>query len=95
MKIGYLLVSCVSAICICIVADAQRIKGSDTLLPLTQELAEEYLAGHPDAEVIVTGGGSGVGIAALPENTTDIAMASRRIKFGEKMKFAPVQITRS
>ena len=88
MKIGYLLVSCVSAICICIVADAQRIKGSDTLLPLTQELAEEYLAGHPDAEVIVTGGGSGVGIAALPENTTDIAMASRRIKFGEKMKFA-------
>ena len=56
---------------------AQRVKGSDTLLP--QE---------PDAEVIVTGGGSGVGIAALPENTTDIAMASRQIKFSEKMKFA-------
>ena len=36
----------------------------------------------------MTGGGSGVGIAALPENTTDIAMASRRIKFSEKMKFA-------
>lgn len=67
---------------------AQRVKGSDTLLPLTQELAEEYLEEHPDGEVIVTGGGSGVGIAALMENTTDIAMASRRIKFGEKMKFA-------
>ena len=69
-------------------AKAQRIKGSDTLLPLTQSLAEEYLAEHPGAEIIVTGGGSGVGIAALMENTTDIAMASRSIKFGEKMKFA-------
>lgn len=72
------------------VSSAQRVKGSDTLLPLTQELAEQYLEKHPESEIIVTGGGSGVGIAALPENTTDIAMASRRIKFGEKMKFAEI-----
>lgn len=71
-------------------AEAQRIKGSDTLLPLTQELAEQYIDAHPGTEIIVTGGGSGVGIAALPENTTDIAMASRRIKFSEKMKFAGI-----
>ena len=69
-------------------AEAQRIKGSDTLLPLTQELAEEYIEGHTSGEVIVTGGGTGVGIASLMENTTDIAMASRSMKFGEKMKFA-------
>ena len=65
---------------------AQRIKGSDTVLPLTQTLSEEYLKTNPSASVTVTGGGSGVGISALLDGTTDIAMASRRIKFGEKMK---------
>ena len=65
---------------------AQRIKGSDTVLPLTQTLSEIYMNSHPDATITVTGGGSGVGISALLDGTTDIAMASRRIKFSEKMK---------
>ena len=44
-------------------------------------------AGHdPSATVTVTGGGSGVGISALLDGTTDLAMASRKIKFSEKMK---------
>lgn len=38
----------------------------------------------PDRRVTVTGGGTGVGISALMDNTTDIAMASRPIKFSEK-----------
>ena len=75
---------------LCSAVQAQRIKGSDTVLPLTQELSERFLKKHPSSEIVVTGGGSGVGLAALPENTTDIAMASRRIKFGEKMKFAKI-----
>ena len=86
----YALALTLCSLLVCRSADAQRVKGSDTLLPLTQELAEQYIDEHPGTEVIVTGGGSGVGIAALPENTTDIAMASRRIKFGEKMKFAEI-----
>ncbi len=65
---------------------AQRIKGSDTVLPLTQELAETYMKNHPEAALTVTGGGSGVGISALLDGTTDLAMASRRIKFSEKMR---------
>lgn len=67
-------------------ANAQKIKGSDTVLPLSQMEAEEYMKVNPSAEVTVTGGGSGVGISALMEETTDIAQASRRMKFDEKQK---------
>lgn len=66
--------------------NAQRIKGSDTVLPVAQQTAEEYMKENPNARVTVTGGGSGVGISALLDGTTDIAMASRAIKFSEKMK---------
>lgn len=65
---------------------AQRIKGSDTVLPVAQQTAERFMALNPDAWVTVTGGGTGVGISALMDGTTDIAMASRPIKFSEKMK---------
>ena len=68
------------------VAAAQKIKGSDTVLPVSQEAAESYMAAHPGGRVTVTGGGSGVGISALLDGTTDIAMASRSIKFSERMK---------
>ncbi|MEY8705754.1 PstS family phosphate ABC transporter substrate-binding protein [Bacteroides faecichinchillae] len=67
-------------------ANAQRIKGSDTVLPIAQQTAEQFMKQHPDGRVTVTGGGTGVGISALMDNTTDIAMASRPIKFSEKMK---------
>ena len=65
---------------------AQRIKGSDTVLPVAQQAAERFMALNPDARITVTGGGTGVGISALLDGTTDIAMASRPIKFSEKMK---------
>ena len=65
---------------------AQRIKGSDTVLPIAQQTAERFMILNPSARVTVTGGGTGVGISALLDQTTDIAMASRAIKFSEKMK---------
>jgi len=65
---------------------AQKIKGSDTCLPLTQTEAEIYMNKNKSARITVTGGGSGVGISALMEGTTDIAMASRKMKFDEKVK---------
>ena len=45
--------------------NAQRIKGSDTVLPIAQQTAERFMQEDPDARVTVTGGGSGVGISAL------------------------------
>ena len=63
-----------------------KIKGSDTVLPLTQKEAEIYLKKNAGSSIMVTGGGSGVGISALMNGTTDIAQASRSLKLDEKMK---------
>jgi phosphate transport system substrate-binding protein len=63
-----------------------KVKGSDTVLPLSQKEAETYMKQNPSAKITVIGGGSGVGIAAFLDGTTDIAMASRKIKMSEKMK---------
>jgi phosphate transport system substrate-binding protein len=65
---------------------AQKIKGSDTVLPLSQKQAESFMKANPSKTVSVTGGGSGVGISALIDGTTDIAQSSRKIKFAEKQK---------
>ena len=64
----------------------QKVKGSDTVLPLAQKEAEVYMKKNTAARITVTGGGSGVGISSLIDNTTDIAMASRKMKLSEKMK---------
>lgn len=56
------------------------VKGSDTMVIVAQRWAEEYMKKHPDATIQVTGGGSGTGIAALINGTTDLANASRPIK---------------
>jgi len=55
-------------------------KGSDTMVNLAQAWAEEYKKAAPGVEVEVSGGGSGVGIAALVKGTIDIANASRNMK---------------
>jgi phosphate transport system substrate-binding protein len=60
-----------------------EIKGSDTLINMVQVLAENYMKGHPDIKIAVTGGGSGTGIAALLNRKCDIADASRGIKAKE------------
>lgn len=59
------------------------VKGSDTMLNLTQRLAESFAAVQPDVTVSVTGGGSGVGINALINGEVSIAIASRAIKSKE------------
>ncbi|MBN1601446.1 MAG: phosphate ABC transporter substrate-binding protein [Chitinispirillaceae bacterium] len=60
-----------------------QVKGSDTMVNVAQAWAEEYSVVDKNVEVEVSGGGSGVGIAALVKGTIDIANASRNIKSDE------------
>ena len=60
------------------------LKGSDTIVILGQRWAEVYMGKNPGVTIQVTGGGSGTGIAALINGTTDIAESSRPMKDKEK-----------
>lgn len=60
------------------------IKGSDTMVHLVTNWAEAYMAAHPGAQISVTGGGSGTGIAAILNGTTALCMASRDVKDKER-----------
>ena len=51
---------------------------------LGQRWAEEYMKKNPGTTVQVTGGGSGTGIAALINGTTDICESSRPMKDKER-----------
>ncbi|MDO8602275.1 MAG: PstS family phosphate ABC transporter substrate-binding protein [Candidatus Omnitrophota bacterium] len=57
-----------------------QIKGSDTMVNLSQAWAERYMQENPGDFVAITGGGSGTGISALISGTCDITNASRIIK---------------
>jgi len=63
-----------------------KIKGSDTCLPLIQKESENFMKKNANTSIMVTGGGSGVGLGALITGTTDVAMASRKMKLDEKLK---------
>jgi phosphate transport system substrate-binding protein len=56
------------------------IKGSTTVLPIAQKVAEAYMKQNPDVKISISGGGSGNGIKALIDGSTDIADSSRFIK---------------
>ena len=63
------------------------IKGSTTVLPIAQKVAEEYMKDHPDVYISISGGGSGNGMKAIIDGTTDIANSSRFIK-GKEVELA-------
>lgn len=60
--------------------------GSDTLVNVAQAWAEEYAKVEKGVSIEVSGGGTGVGIAALINGTAQIANASREIEPGEAAK---------
>jgi phosphate transport system substrate-binding protein len=60
--------------------DSVTINGSTTVLPIAQKAAEEYMKKNPGINISVRGTGSGDGIKALIDKSTDIATSSRVIK---------------
>ncbi|PKL69281.1 MAG: phosphate-binding protein [Methanomicrobiales archaeon HGW-Methanomicrobiales-1] len=63
-----------------------KISGSTTVLPIVQKAADQYMATHPDADIQISGGGSGVGIQAIGAKTVDIGMSSREVTKAEMAK---------
>ena len=70
-----------------------RISGSTTVLPIVQKAADQYMASHPDADIQVSGGGSGVGIQAIGAKTVDIGMSSREVTKAEMTKYPGFVVT--
>jgi phosphate transport system substrate-binding protein len=70
-----------------------KISGSTTVLPIVQKAADQYMAAHPDADIQVSGGGSGVGIQAIGAKTVDIGMTSREVTKDEMAKYPGFVVT--
>lgn len=86
IALGIALAVVTAAAGLAIAGKAITVKGSDTLLLLGQRWAEVYMQRNPGVVIQVTGGGSGVGIAALINGSTDVCQASRSMKDSEKSK---------
>ncbi|HSI85194.1 MAG TPA: phosphate ABC transporter substrate-binding protein PstS family protein [Candidatus Methylacidiphilales bacterium] len=86
---NYLLALLMATLATASPALAQKVTviGSDTMAQLNQKWAQEFMKAYPNIKVEVSGGGSGVGIAALRNGTTDVAAASRLIKSKETQDF--------
>ena len=65
-----------------------KISGSTTVLPIAQKAADQYMAAHPEADIQISGGGSGVGIQMIGAKTVDVGMSSREVTKDE-MKLYP------
>jgi phosphate transport system substrate-binding protein len=60
--------------------------GSATMVNVAEAWAEEYAKVEPNISVEVSGGGSGVGVAALIYQTADLANSSRKLEPKEEEK---------
>ena len=64
-------------------AQTMTIKGSDTLLGLSETWTKAYKAKHPGVTLEVAGGGAPAAFTALAEKKLDIVLASRSIRYKE------------
>jgi phosphate transport system substrate-binding protein len=79
-KTVFAIVALVMMSGMCFAGSSIVIKGSTTVLPIAQGTLEAFMKKNPDVQISLSGGGSGEGIKALIDKTTDIATSSREIK---------------
>jgi phosphate transport system substrate-binding protein len=79
-KVVFVLTSFCLMAGVAFAVDSIVIKGSTTVLPIAQGTLEAYMKKNPGVQISLSGGGSGEGIKALIDKTTDIATSSREIK---------------
>jgi phosphate transport system substrate-binding protein len=80
--VPYIALIVLTVVAVALPKERVTIKGSDTMVILVQRWTEAY-TDKKTTEFQVTGGGSGTGIAALINGTTDICASSRPIKKDE------------
>ena len=83
---GALIISLIFSVHALAAKKTITIKGSTTVLPIAQACAEAFMNKHPDIDISVQGGGSGVGIASIIDGTCEIGDSSRPIKDKERIK---------
>lgn len=68
------------------------LTGSTTVLPIAQAVADAYTKAHPEANIQVSGGGSGVGIQAIINKKVDIGMSSADVSAAQKAQDSNMNI---
>ena len=64
-----------------------RIAGGTAHLPIVKEVAKKFMEQHKDVKVVVSGGGSGVGIKQVGAGIVDIGDSGRDLKDSEIKKY--------
>ncbi|MFQ7076520.1 MAG: substrate-binding domain-containing protein [Christensenellaceae bacterium] len=59
------------------------LSGSTSVQPLMEKLGAAFEEAHGDIEIVVNGGGSGVGVSDTQTDKNDFGMASRELKDSE------------
>lgn len=86
MKKAFIMIALVVGLCLTagpVFAGQFKIDGSTTVLPISQKLAEAFMKENPGVNIAISGSGSGNGIKAMIDKTTEVAQSSRWIKDSE------------
>ena len=70
------------------------ISGSTTIQPVSEILAAAYMKKNPGADIVVTGGGSGMGIKEAGTGLVDIGSSSREVEDSELLSYPDLKVYR-